>query len=129
MVRLWVHEIFRVFGDRLVDEEDSLWLLSHLRENTKRIFGFNFDTIFSHLDNDKDGKVETLDEIRGLMFGNLLFPPGSVKHYTEITDLHDLKRKSEEALELYNSGSTKPMDLVLFGFALEHLCRISRILN
>lgn len=70
--------------------EDSLWLLQHLRENTKRIFGFNFDTIFNHLDYDKDGKVETLDEIRGLMFGNLHYHPGVPKHYSEIVDLNDL---------------------------------------
>lgn len=101
----------------------------HLRENTKRIFGVNFDTVFSHLDNDKDGKVETLDEIRGLMFGTLLCLPGMPQHYEEITDFADLQHKCEDALEMYNTSTTKPMNLVLFTFALEHLARISRILN
>ena len=27
VVRLWTHEIFRVFGDRLINEEDRLMLL------------------------------------------------------------------------------------------------------
>jgi dynein heavy chain len=129
VVRLWVHEILRVFGDRLISDEDRMWLLSHIRESVKRIYGLNFDNIFNHLDIDKDGKVETLDEIRRLMFGFMLSPPGAPRHYVEITDLNELQRKVEESLEMYNSTSDRPMDLVMFSFALEHLCRISRVLN
>lgn len=129
MVRLWVHEIFRVFGDRLVDDTDQLWLLSHVRDITKRIFGMNFDTIFNHLDFDKNGKVETTDEIRRLMFGYLLNPLGSNKKYVEMTDFGKMQKSCESSLELFNLASRKPMDLVMFNFAIEHLARISRIIN
>lgn len=32
MVRLWIHESLRVFGDRLVDDADRGWFLAHLND-------------------------------------------------------------------------------------------------
>ena len=129
VVRLWVHEIFRVFGDRLIDDKDQLWLLNYVKDITKRIFGMNFDTIFNHLDIDKNGKVETIDEIRFLLFGYILNPGHGTKKYSEMKDFSQIQKNCETALEQYNFSSNKPMDLVMFSFAIEHLCRISRILN
>lgn len=37
MVRLWVHESLRVFGDRLVDDPDREWFLKHLNGMVRRV--------------------------------------------------------------------------------------------
>lgn len=71
-LRLWAHETCRIFGDRLINNEDRLWMLETIKECTRAPFGSNFDTCFSHLDTDKDGKVQTLDEFRGLIFGDIM---------------------------------------------------------
>eukprot|EP00438_Fugacium_kawagutii_P006797 Skav218525 [mRNA] locus=scaffold2478:265869:269332:- [translate_table: standard] len=49
-VRLWVHEIWRVIGDRLVVNEDRLWMLEQVRSVTKSVFGQGFDEVFKHLE-------------------------------------------------------------------------------
>jgi dynein heavy chain len=69
-VRIWAHEVLRVLGDRLINNEDRIWMLNALKDTVRGSFGGNFDTIFAHLDIDKNGKVETLDELRGLIFGS-----------------------------------------------------------
>ena len=59
VARLWTHEVWRVFADRLVNEEDRLLMLKTLREVMRKSFGLNFDTIFEHLDKlDHEGKKD-----------------------------------------------------------------------
>ena len=59
-IRLWIHETARVFGDRLIDDPDRLWLLGCLRDTTRRVYGLQFDALLKHLDLDGDGRVSTL---------------------------------------------------------------------
>jgi dynein heavy chain len=129
-VRLWTHEVLRVFGDRLISVEDRLTMLTQLRDVVRKVYGLNFDNVFEHLDNNGDKAVNTLDEIRHLMFTDVLAPIGLPKRpYEEILDESKLQKACEEALENYNMMGDKPMDLVLFSFAIEHLLIICRILK
>eukprot|EP00744_Colponema_vietnamica_P000902 GILI01001554.1.p1 GENE.GILI01001554.1~~GILI01001554.1.p1 ORF type:complete len:2075 (+),score=684.51 GILI01001554.1:415-6225(+) len=130
MVRLWSHEIFRVFGDRLIDETDRHWLLNTVRDLVKKNFAMSFDQIFKHLDMNKDGKVDTLDEVRRIFFGDYMTPPAAPKRpYDEVQDFSVLQQTIEGYLDQYNAMSTKPMNLVMFSFAIEHLSRICRVLK
>lgn len=84
--RLWVHESLRVFSDRLISVEDRLKMLDFLRETVRRVIGHNFETVFEHLIKEGNKELKTLDEIRGLMFSDVLSPPGAKRPYEEIRD-------------------------------------------
>jgi dynein heavy chain len=85
VTRLWAHEVIRVFGDRLINDEDRLWMLNCIRDTVRAPFASSFDTVFQHLDTDRNNKVDTLDEIRGLIFGDVLTPFGMPERpYEEI---------------------------------------------
>uniref|UniRef100_A0A8C3EWU4 Dynein axonemal heavy chain 3 n=1 Tax=Corvus moneduloides TaxID=1196302 RepID=A0A8C3EWU4_CORMO len=115
LIRLWIHEVYRVFYDRLVDEDDKN---DQLKWNKCLVLGHLSPT----------GKV-TDDNIRALFFGDYIKPSSSVKIYDEITDLKQLTSVMEFYLEEYNNMSKAPMSLVMFQFAIEHISRICRVLK
>eukprot|EP00959_Pyramimonas_sp_CCMP1952_P143482 3003724-Pyramimonas_sp.AAC.1 len=45
MVQLWVHEILRVFYDRLVDEKDNMWMLQLLKKLLPETFDMDFNAL------------------------------------------------------------------------------------
>uniref|UniRef100_A0A8C3CSN0 Dynein axonemal heavy chain 3 n=1 Tax=Cairina moschata TaxID=8855 RepID=A0A8C3CSN0_CAIMO len=118
LIRLWIHEIYRVFYDRLVDEEDRKVFFHMVEETTSNNF--------NHLS--PTGKVSD-DNIRSLFFGDYLKPDSNIKVYDEITDLKQLTSVMEYYLEEYNNISRAPMSLVMFKFAIEHISRICRVLK
>lgn len=130
LMRLWAHETVRVLGDRLINDTDRMWMLNTVKDTIKQPFGQNFDLLFKHLDLDMNSKIETLDEFRGLVFGDIFTPFGMRdRPYEEIQDKAKLQKASEECLERYNEIADNTMDLVLFAFAIEHLLRIGRVLK
>ncbi|KAJ1515292.1 Dynein heavy chain 7, axonemal [Coelomomyces lativittatus] len=126
ITRLWIHEVLRVFYDRLIDNDDRAWFFDMLKQTTNAAFHLNFDTILIKYDTNADDKVDE-DEIRSLMFGNFL-SDGSKRIYDEIEHISSMTELVERSLQEYNALSKKQMDLVMFRFAIEHLVRISRIL-
>nr|XP_040564670.1 dynein heavy chain 7, axonemal-like [Lepeophtheirus salmonis] len=129
MKRLWVHEILRVYYDRLVHTKDRDIFLNCVKAETRKNLMIDFDELFGELKSTEATVTE--NDLRKLMFCDFGDSKNSEedKFYKSVTDIDHIRRVSEDLLDKYNQISRKPMDLVLFDFALEHLCRISRVLK
>jgi dynein heavy chain, axonemal len=112
--RLWVHEGYRVFGDRLTCDEDREWLKNTMKEQVESSFKMKWD--------------EVVPRDR-LVYGDFMNIGSEVRNYEEIGSIDDMKKIIEEYLVEHNAESKQPMPLVLFQDALEHVARIARVLR
>ncbi|XP_076804480.1 dynein axonemal heavy chain 3-like isoform X3 [Clavelina lepadiformis] len=134
LARLWVHEVYRVFYDRLVDDEDRKKFFGIVKVATTVHFKEKMNIIFEHLIGQKGGRKDVTEaHIRSVFFGDYMSPKMedgvSERLYDEVTDMTELRTKIEHYLDDYNTISKAPLDLVMFQFAIEHISRISRILK
>ncbi|CAM9656208.1 unnamed protein product [Ascophyllum nodosum] len=135
MVRLWIHEMSRVFGDRLADQAHRVMFEHMVMEATGRHFklaghGWQRDDLFDIKD-PKPGEDYSHDE-RVLLFSDVL-GTGSVaseRFYEECPDLRRLVRQVVFYQNEYNlGGGDKEMSLVFLPDTVRHLLRIARILR
>ncbi|ELV12158.1 Dynein heavy chain 12, axonemal [Tupaia chinensis] len=129
MIRLFVHEVLRVFYDRLINDDDRSWLFRLTKTVVKDHFKELFDSIFSHLR--KGNAPVTEEDLRNLMFGDYMNPDleGDERVYIEIPNIHHFSDIVDQCLDEYNQTHKTRMNLVIFRYVLEHLSRICRILK
>jgi dynein heavy chain len=121
--RIWAHECLRVFADRLINDDDRKWFTEMLAE---RVVTY-FDGLSYH--GDVCGHDPTDNSEQALLFGNYMVPGAAMPQYMFVDDFVKLNTNMVEYLEEFNSMSKKPMALVLFGNAIEHISRISRVIS
>ncbi|XP_065644391.1 dynein axonemal heavy chain 2 isoform X2 [Hydra vulgaris] len=113
ITRLWVHECFRVFADRLINDTDQDSFIALLSEKLGTMFDFSYHNLCPN-------KVPPI--FCDFSKGNGV--------YEDITDFKSLKTLMEEKLEDYNmEPGFISMDLVLFKDAVEHVSRIIRVIG
>uniref|UniRef100_A0A803YPJ9 Dynein axonemal heavy chain 12 n=1 Tax=Meleagris gallopavo TaxID=9103 RepID=A0A803YPJ9_MELGA len=127
MIRLFVHEVFRVFYDRLVEDSDRAWLFNLMKDIVKEHFKEAFDSVFAHL---RQGNTP-VKNMRSLFFGDYVNPEleEDERLYVEIPSIQLFGDVVEQCLDEYNQIHKTRMNLVVFRYVLEHLSRISRILK
>eukprot|EP00741_Cyanophora_paradoxa_P005992 tig00000955_g5810.t1 len=114
MARLWSHECERVFRDRLVSENDTQRFDEMIADVSKKYF-------------------EEVDQAamsaRPLIFAGFTTPSSDDSIiYVAVPDYAKLRKVLEEKLNEYNEANAV-MNLVLFEQAMEHICRITRIIQ
>eukprot|EP00746_Dinoflagellata_sp_MGD_P006891 gnl/MRDRNA2_/MRDRNA2_113587_c0_seq1.p1 gnl/MRDRNA2_/MRDRNA2_113587_c0~~gnl/MRDRNA2_/MRDRNA2_113587_c0_seq1.p1 ORF type:complete len:2479 (+),score=556.96 gnl/MRDRNA2_/MRDRNA2_113587_c0_seq1:117-7439(+) len=114
VIRCWSHEICRIFGDRLTDDQDRTWLKEVLDDKVQHNFEMQPETVFSS---------------ERLIFASFMTQEIENRFYEEISDMKAMKETIEEYLEDYNNVFTIQMPLVMFLDACEHCARISRVLS
>jgi dynein heavy chain len=111
---MWIHELQRIFQDRLINDENRA--------------SVSFDLFKKKID------VICGDGADGN--GLLLFADITTKHpdplkrpYTQVTDLQACIKSANDYLDDFNAMTNKPVSLVLFVYVVEHLCRVCRVLR
>ena len=104
-----MHEVSRVFYDRLVDEKGREFFKILIEDNVKH--KWRNDIPFTDL-----------------IFSNLLKLENDERLYEEITRMDALLNTLNHYLEEYNTTFPNKMNLVFFIDAINHICRIVRVL-
>ncbi|ODM99586.1 Dynein heavy chain 7, axonemal [Orchesella cincta] len=133
-VRLWVHEVYRVFYDRLTDDQDRQWVFELVQTCVQNHFKESFDVVFDYLSPNSAGPGKTkvqFEDMRNLMFGDFMNPDADREDrlYQEIRDIDQFYKVVNIGLKEYNNTNKNRMDLVIFRYLLEHLSKICRILR
>lgn len=113
LCRMWVHECFRVYLDRLIIKEDVDKFMEFMGVGMKEFGDFKPDAMLAE----------------PLIYTNFIsVAKGHEAAYLAIKDMDELKNCLEEKLEQYND-QIAAMDLVLFDIACQHIVRICRIVD
>ncbi|XP_076240945.1 dynein heavy chain 2, axonemal kl-2 [Calliopsis andreniformis] len=112
-LRLWIHEAFRVFCDRLIDEKDRDKFVDHLNVQLGKHFELTFHNV--------------CPEKRCPVFGNFM---NAWNMYEDLTDIAAVRTYIEKQMDEYNASTgVVRLDLILFRDAVEHICRIVRVIS
>jgi len=120
IARLWSHEALRVFHDRLVNDEDRVWFMEYLKGMVKTHLGMKAEDVFGGSDNQR---------LREVLYCDFMIPGAEPRKYEQVTDMPKLLGVIQDSLTEYNAMGNLKMDLVLFLYAAEHICRISRVIR
>ncbi|CAB3257081.1 unnamed protein product [Arctia plantaginis] len=128
-IRVWVHEILRVFYDRLVDANDRTWFFNILKKSTGEFMKDSFENALDTYQNDK--KFVTQETVKNMMFGCYLDTDSAEgqRRYEEVPSRDAMSKYATAMLHEYNTNHKTKINIVLFNHALEHLSKICRLLS
>ncbi|KAJ3313775.1 Dynein heavy chain 7, axonemal [Boothiomyces sp. JEL0838] len=133
IIRLWSHEVNRVYYDRLIEDEDRRAIFEFIKTEIKNLFQVDPNKVFEKVATgaDENGKVVQEEDMRNIMFGDFVAPkvPGKENFYQELNNYDEITEMCKSQLAEYNQVKKSKLNLVLFRFAIEHISKICRILK
>ncbi|KAF7987651.1 hypothetical protein HCN44_003514 [Aphidius gifuensis] len=113
-----------LFHDRLIDTNDKNYFYRLLSSTCYRIFGDEVIRLPAQTD-------ETIDEPPILYFGDFMNFGASKesRYYEEITNVVRMKEILQDYLDDFCLVANKDIKLIFFTDAIQHLCRLARILR
>ncbi|XP_012153033.2 dynein heavy chain at 16F [Megachile rotundata] len=122
MYRLFYHECLRVFHDRLINVEDKSYFYKLLNNISIGTFGTEVVRL-------PDEAI--IEKPPLLLFGDFMAFGAAREQriYEELTDIPYVKSTLESYLEDYCFSVGKEMQIIFFMDAIEHVCRLARILR
>ena len=115
-IKLWCHECYRVFADRLINAEDRQLFGKILSSELSTALSSTWAALFRE---EPEPTPHGAFEQEGVTWP-----------YREYPNFPELQKKLQEKLQEYNEmGNNVPMNLVLFKEAIYHCCRIMRIIG
>lgn len=127
LIGLWRHECERTFSDKLVNTADKKTFYDMLNKVTKEKFrdslGFDDEQLMTTMLFADWQRDDIFDE-----YGELLEKAPFV--YEACPSMDDIRKIANKKLDAYNElFPAKKMNLVIFDDALQHLLKVTRIIN
>ena len=113
--KLWLHEVMRVFADRLISEEDRDLFV-------KQCLDLESVTFL---------KAEEVDNAKNLVFCNFVDAKQDEPVYMQSHSSDSLRENLAKFVENYNASKTsssEKLNILLFDYFMQHLARVSRII-
>ncbi len=96
MMKLWVHESFRVFHDRLVDDKDRGWFQTLVSDKLAALFGTSWNKLY------KNGPT---------LFGNFMTEDGGYQELPTAENFDKVRGHMAATIDEYNVESGTPLGL------------------
>ncbi|PWV09979.1 putative dynein heavy chain [Trypanosoma cruzi] len=112
------NEEMRTFRDRLTTVEDREWFDEQLQRQIEKHIKVPFTEI-----------VPPETGTDGLLFVDFLDTKSDQLFYEEVKKPEKLVKVLEDKLVEYNNVSFHKMNIVMFAYAVEHICRIARVIR
>ncbi|PHJ22028.1 dynein heavy chain family protein, partial [Cystoisospora suis] len=113
-IRLWIHESSRIIRDRLINATDAKAFDDIVEKTAKKFF--------------PEEKLDALLQLPNVMTSFVSESGGNDRVYLPVRDMDQLKQVLSEKLLEYSQTYVQ-LPLVLFDNAMEHVARISRIID